>query len=327
MHTQAIGTGTLPLTGILLLILDSRTALAGAREGLTLILHTVIPALFPFFFLSTWLSCSSWDNPGPLLRFMGRLFRIPQGAQQLLIPAFLGGYPAGAHAVASLYNRNRLSKQSAQRLLGYCSNAGPSFLFGILGPMFPGSGWIWLLWGLHTAGALTAAYLLPGANESVPPASEEGSVSLQKVLEKSLRSMALVCGWIFLFRIMITFLNKWTAGLFHPEFRVLLSGLLELTNGCSLLLSVSDVRVRFLLGSLLISAGGLCVTAQTRTVTQGLELRYYLIGKAIQTVFCLCAGAALLFKLWYFLAVPAGMFLLLSVRREKTSRFPETSGV
>ena len=38
--------------GILVLILDSRTALAGAAQGLSLCLKTVIPSLFPFIFLS-----------------------------------------------------------------------------------------------------------------------------------------------------------------------------------------------------------------------------------------------------------------------------------
>ena len=35
--------------GMLVLILDSKTALAGAREGIDLCIRTVIPSLFPFF--------------------------------------------------------------------------------------------------------------------------------------------------------------------------------------------------------------------------------------------------------------------------------------
>ena len=38
--------------GMLALILDGRTAIEGARQGIGLCLRTVIPSLFPFFVLS-----------------------------------------------------------------------------------------------------------------------------------------------------------------------------------------------------------------------------------------------------------------------------------
>lgn len=327
MHTKSRLTEVLPIAGILLLILDSKTALSSAREGMELILSAVIPSLFPFFFLSIWLTSSSQDTSGALLRWLGRLFRIPQGREQLLIPAFLGGYPSGAQAVASLRSQNRITEQSAQRLLGYCNNAGPSFLFGIIGPMFPNAAWVWLLWGLHICGALIAAYLLPYKAETAVPPAQKKRASMQQVLSSAIRIMAAVCGWILLFRILLGFLNKWTGGYLSPEGRVICSGILELTNGCSLLMSVSDLRIRFLLCCGLVSMGGFCVTAQTMSVTRGLSLRYYCLGKTIQTVFCLCAGGALVFQRWYPLCIPAvaGMFLLL--KKEKTSSILRAAGV
>ena len=41
-------TGLTGAAGMLVLILDAKTALAGAKEGIQLCLYTVIPSLFPF---------------------------------------------------------------------------------------------------------------------------------------------------------------------------------------------------------------------------------------------------------------------------------------
>ena len=43
---------------MLALILDGRTAIDGARQGIELCLRTVIPSLFPFFVLSILLTSS-----------------------------------------------------------------------------------------------------------------------------------------------------------------------------------------------------------------------------------------------------------------------------
>ena len=45
-------TGFAAGAAMLMLILDGRTALTGAAEGIDLCIRTVIPALFPFFVLS-----------------------------------------------------------------------------------------------------------------------------------------------------------------------------------------------------------------------------------------------------------------------------------
>ena len=82
------------ILGMLLLILDSGRALRGASEGIRLCLCSVLPALLPFWVLSSLLTRLLWGSGGRVSRFLGRLFSIPVGAESLLIPAFLGGYPA-----------------------------------------------------------------------------------------------------------------------------------------------------------------------------------------------------------------------------------------
>jgi len=313
-------------SGILLLILDSKTALSCAQEGMQLIISTVIPSLFPFFFLSIWLTSSAGTVYFPLLQPLGRLFQMPNGTEYLLIPAFLGGYPAGAQAVASAWKQGAISKQTAERLLSFCSNAGPSFLFGILSAMFPEQNMVWLLWLLHILGAFWAGRcLLSPTSETITP-PDYNPKSFAQILNDTIHVMATVSGWVLLFRILIGFLNKWFLGRIPADVRVLLTGLTEMTNGCCSLHQIPDCDLRFIICCVILSCGGLCVTMQTLSVTNGLSMHYYVRGKLIQTTFAAAAGCVILYRNWTLLFLL--VFLLFSfANKRKKSSIPLPSGV
>ncbi len=304
--------------GMLILILDGRTAVEGARAGVELCLKTVIPALFPFFLLSVLLTSSFLGCSFALLRPLGRLFGMPKGGESLLIPAFLGGYPVGAQAVASAVQAGQLSAQAGARLLGFCNNAGPAFLFGIVGPMFPRAWMAWALWGIHIAGALTAALLLPGSDEMVS-LSPGKPLSLSAALRAALGVMATVCGWVVLLRVLIAFLSRWMLWLLPTAAQVAVIGLLELSNGCCALLAIEDVPLRFLICSGMLACGGLCVTMQTRSVAQGLSLEYYLPGKLVQTAVSLLLAGAAVSGTWPLDCAVAALFALVLGKRQKKS--------
>ena len=141
--------GIFAALGILILILDSKTALQGGIAGIEVCLMQVIPALLPFFVLTMLLSSAFTGANIPMLRPLGRLCRMPRGSESLLLLGLLGGYPAGAQSVAEAYRSGQLQRQDAQRLLSFCSNAGPSFLFGFASVVFPYS---WLPWVASSEG-------------------------------------------------------------------------------------------------------------------------------------------------------------------------------
>ena len=266
--------------GMLLLILDGKTALVGAQEGLALCLRTVIPALFPFFVLSSLLAGSL---RGKFFRPLGKLFHYPAGMESLLVPGILGGYPAGAQAIAQCRQMGRISKPQAERMLAFCNNAGPSFLFGMIGPQFSSPFVPWLLWGIHLVGAFCASGMFSDHTEIVSKPIPVSAISLPQALNKGLTTTAIVCGWVILFRILITFLNRWILWLFPTWMQIFVTGLLELSNGCCNLMLVENEGLRFLLCAAMLGCGGLCVTMQTASVTDGLSLRYYGLGKLMQT--------------------------------------------
>lgn len=300
--------------GMLIFILDGKTALSGAATGVELCLHTVIPSLFPFLMLSS-VVMETGSSFG-LLRPLGRLFRIPRGAEAILVPSLLGGYPVGARAVGDAYAAGQLSSEEAQRLLAYCNNAGPGFIFGMAGALFPRPVFAWTLWAVHLAGALMTAWLLPGPVGTVHSAPKKAERPLPEILSSSIKVMALICGWVVLFRVVLAFLGRWLFWALPIPVQVLLSGLLELTNGCCLLPVVEDVRLRFALCAAMLALGGLCVAMQTVSVTRGLPLRYFFLGKVMQAVFSLglCLGGA-----WALAALFLSLLLLFLFRQKRSS--------
>lgn len=308
---------------MLLLILDGKTALTGARTGVLLCFQTVIPALFPFLVLSNVLMGMSCG----FLRPLGRLCHMPKGAQALLVPAFLGGYPVGAQSVAAAWRAGTLQKEEAEEMLAFCNNAGPSFLFGLVASMFPKPWMIWALWGIHVVSAILAAQLMPSDRGRAVSLSSQQGGKLPDVLPHAVRVMGIICGWVVLFRVVIAFLQRWVFFMLPLEAQVWLTGLLELTNGCCELPLLSSVELRFTLCSGMLAAGGLCVSMQTASVTTGLSLRQYYKGKGLQTVFSLLLSLCLFDGLPTILAASLLFFGITLLKKPKRAGIPAKAGV
>lgn len=271
----------LPACGMMILILDSQTAVQGAIEAVNLCINCVIPSLFPFFVLSILLT-SGILNSNNRQNESIKIFRQPANA--LFIAGLLGGYPTGAQAVAEAYRNGHLSKKTAHRLLGFCSNAGPAFIFGITAQFFS-EGYIpWMLWLIHIISALIVRAIIPKKVDERDLPRSGDRITLQQAFTRSLYTMASVCGWITLFRVLISFLERWFLWLLPQTAVIMVSGMLELTNGIILLQKVQSDAVRFICCSVLIAFGGCCVWMQTTSVTGDLGTGWYFPGKLMQSL-------------------------------------------
>lgn len=271
--------------GMLALILDSKTAFSGGAAGVELCIRTVIPSLFPFLYLSGIFAASFSGSPGFLLRLLGKGFRLPPEISFVLVPALLGGYPVGAQCIYHAYRSGLLPKNQAECLLSYCSNIGPAFLFGILPLKFSRKSLVWMVWAIQLLSIWTASRFF-GTASRIPPAAAAKKEEASRLpgIDSALQAMLKICGWVILFRVVIGFLDKWFLHDAAPERRVLLMGIIELSNGCCALNQIVQEKTRFVICNVLLALGGLCVAYQTSSVCPGLRLRYYYAGKLLQAV-------------------------------------------
>jgi hypothetical protein len=150
---------------------------------------------------------------------------------------------------------------------------------------FPGRKFVWLLWLIHISSAILTAFSLPVTGEISSTSHPVNRTENQSVILSSARAMCLVCCWVILFRILITFLNRWFFWPLPLWMQVFLMVVLELTNGCCSLMLILDVNVRFVLCACILAFGGICVLLQTISVTKGLSVRSYVKGKLLQTLY------------------------------------------
>lgn len=302
---RRILTAAISASVMLLLILKPNIAIAGAKDGIDLCIKTVIPSLFPYFVLSALLTNAMTGIHAPIFAPLGRLCGIPQGSEILLLTGLLGGYPVGAQAVTQAWRNGQLSTQDARRMLGFCSNAGPAFFFGILTIQFQSRLIVVILWMIHTLSAILVGALLPGRNRAkilLPPADEIG---ISGAVRRSVGVTATVCAWIVLFRIILAFL-----GALLPM-NAAANGLLELANGCCDLWRIDNITARFLTASVMLAFGGVCVCMQTVSATSGLGLGMYLPGKLLQSAFSAALSLLISPVLFEDVVISDAMYLML----------------
>ena len=305
---------------ILALILDAGTAVSAAGRGLQLCLETVVPSLFPFLVaarLFTGSGAAQWCARvlGPV---MGPAFGLPSNGAAAVVLGLLGGYPVGAQTAASLYGSGQLTRKEAEQLLAFCSNAGPAFIFGMVGGLF-GSGKIAaVLFAIHIISAVLTGLAFRTRGRQVPAATGRAVQPPAKQLDFSammagaVKTMGLICGCIILFHVITAFLTRALGTWMPPAVEIGLSGLLELTSGCSRLPQLEAAGLRYCMASGFLAFGGLCVWLQTKSVIApyGLTGRHYLAGKVIQGTIAvlLTWGIQVLFPSWLPRSLPAAAF-------------------
>lgn len=336
MNHRPIHTPIAASIAMLVLILDSVTALSGAKSGIEICLQSVIPALFPFFVLSILLTSGLTGRSLSILHPFATLTGIPVGSESILLTGLLGGYPVGAQSVSTAHRMGALTDSEAARMTVFCNNPGPAFIFGMTAAFLPSPGYAWLLWLILIFSALLTALILPGRTNrriTLPPSNPP---TIPQALTASLKIMASVCGWVVMFRVLLAFLQRWVFWLLPEWLQALLIGILELTNGCVSLSQVEHIGLRFLLCAGMLSFGGLCVWLQTLSVADTIGLRKYLPGKLLQST--IAVVLALLSQhllpehaqldiptpLWVIISL---FFVLFLPFRQKSSSIPAEAGV
>lgn len=302
---------------LFLMIISPDSVSQSVRESITLCLNSVIPSLFPFMIISGFISNNLTGLRIPLLSSLGKLCKIPEGQESLLAIGFLGGYPIGAKNVYNAYRLSILSKDSAERLIAFCSNAGPSFIFGILGSLFTSPLVPWVLWFIHIFTAILVGITLPGRIEESKYQTVSSNANIHSVIGQCIKSIGVICTWIIIFRglndiFLVRFQHK------IPDLPVtILKGLLELTNGCISLYSIELTEgAKFMIASVFLSFGGICVIMQTASVTGHLRINKYIYGKLLQSTYSLLLSAFLqivLFDKNQQIHIPTIVTVILSV--------------
>lgn len=296
------------------LLLWPEQAVAAARDGLRLCGNVIVPSLFPFFVLSSLvveLGLSRYL--GRLFqRFMVPLFRVNGVCASALALGFVGGYPVGARTAIALYRSGQCTKTETERLLAFCNNSGPAFIFGVVGAGIFRSGPVGLLLYLtHVAASLAVGLLFRFYKPHDGPASPRGRGSIQfqtgnagaaftRSVTGALSGILNICAFVICFTVILRLLTlcgaldlaaEVLAFLFRPLgldriwARRLLTGVVELSSGVTAL-SGGAISGRLSMAAFMLGWAGLSVHCQVLAFLgdSGLSMGTYLSGKLLHGI-------------------------------------------
>ena len=295
------------------LVIFPSQMVSAAKDGVDMCFNVIIPSLFPFFVLSSLtVELGVAEKLGRLLApLMRPLFNVGGACASALVLGFIGGYPVGAKTVINLYENGECSKTEAERMLSFCNNSGPAFIFGVVGAGIFSSGTIGLILYLaHIAASVCVGLVfrrwgsggITRHEASIPRATTPFPEAFVTSVRSSFMSALGICGFVIFFTVLIKLLFISGIMVFIAEalggalsflginsqwVSRLLTGLIELTSGVWSLREVSgQVAASVAMAAFMLGWAGLSVHCQVLSFigNSGISVRTYVIGKFLHGV-------------------------------------------
>ncbi len=288
---------------ITLYFINAQAVSEGVRSGLAVCAVTLIPSLFPFMILCSFLVTSRLgdrlsDAFSPVTE---RFFRLPSYMGSVFILSLIGGFPAGAKMISEMYRAGRIDSSIASRMLCFCVNAGPAFLITAVGSrMFGNAAAGVLLFTSQTAASIVLAFLtrlLPTKQTEVDPVQAKTKPlmpSFVSSVKTAADAMFSVCAFVTAFSAVISFIDSLNIaevldGLiaFAPKgfADAILNGLFEVTLGCAKSPDIGGTLSLYF-ACAICSFGGLSVMGQALSFFSALPVKTlpYLLSRPIHMV-------------------------------------------
>lgn len=276
---------------------EADKAMYAVKSALTVCAQTVIPALFPFFVISSFMVNTGFvGGMGKLAAPAAKcLFKISGSGAVVFVMGILCGYPTGAKMVSELYENRQISKNEAVRLLPFCNNSGPLFVIGAVGTGMLGSVELGVaLYAVHVLSAvLTGIFMSFFSKRSIEYhntvfISVNPGKAFSDAVCRAVQTMLNVCGFVVFFAVVRQFLSQLIFKMLGTGVLGLaLSGMAEVTLGaadicsCGLKLPTTMILLSGVLGF-----GGICVLLQVYGIVShtGLGMKTYVLGKLFQMI-------------------------------------------
>ncbi len=272
MSKSAVRTvNILKAIGIFLLciaaLLFSKECSKGAENGIRLCLATLVPSLFPFMVLASYITESGIaEKIGKHLSWITKpLFGLDGSFASAIILSLVGGYPVGAKSINSLYGKGVASESECKRASLFLVCSGPGFLINFVGTQIYGSEKIGLiLFGSQCVSVFIIGFVLKFVYRNKSDNNSELEISINtpqkgdalvKSVLDGVKGMFAICAFVVLFSAFTEiFCSHITDKNIQPPFLIL-------TEICGAITEVSkDLPIEVVAFSA--GFGGLCVHFQ-----------------------------------------------------------------
>jgi len=246
-----------------LLFRFSNLVFSATAKGVEICKDTLLPSLFPFMILASFLSyCGANQIISTLFLPITKLLSLPASAGGIWFASFVGGFPSGAASVCALYEIKCIDRSFAEKIIPCCVCSGPAFLIIAVGKVLLNSYYIGLLLFVsQVISVIILTALFCKDSENIAAAQQKHlpfSVSLVSAVNRSTSSMLSIFSFVILFSVLVELALHC-----FPQLSVI-SSLFEVTIGCKMIseqLTFPILPIAFLTGF-----GGISVCLQVVSI-------------------------------------------------------------
>lgn len=296
---------------LLIMLASPDICITAAKNGLLLWFNKVLPSLLPFMILINILSnlnsikkISNFATP-----LTKKMWGLPGSSLFAFIMGLIAGYPMGGKVVRELYKNKALSHSEAQKTLCFTNNCSPLFIIGTIGTiMLHDTSIGYFLVFIHFLSAIIMSFILASYETTPFPTPQPSQGSKKSVhsfsslfnesVKNSMDTIVYVGGYIIFFSVIagIIYSSPITLTLLKSPilhnmpssyFFGLLSGILELANGVSMVCTSSNVSIYSIsILAFITGFGGICIHFQTSYILDGCSFSFlpYIISKVLQGI-------------------------------------------
>jgi sporulation integral membrane protein YlbJ len=296
---------------IILFILNINQCISAAIDGCKLWYKSILPTTFPFIVICNLLIY--YDGISLYSKFLGPLICRPLGLSKNcsfpIVASILCGYPLGAKYCVDLYSTDYIEKEEYERLLNIASNVGPLFLIGsVAGTLLENISLGYILLIGNYLSLLFIGFITKKKRTNIKLSSHSYSkhetvnfgTSIKNAIQNGINTTFSIGGFIVIFSVVISLIksNSYFYIIFEQletffslpigTLYSLFLGSIEMTNGCSIISTVSlPLELKLSIISFLCSFSGLAVIAQVSSFVSETKINYskYIFFKLIQGIF------------------------------------------
>ena len=277
-------TALLSAVFIALLLFDTSAYKQSVTDGLNACGNVLVPSLFPFLFLSSFIVESDGLSAfTKRLGFLCRILRISNEGILALILCLIGGFPVGAKTVSTLYREKKITYEEAKKLSYCCVGAGPGFMITFVGQgIFHSKELGIMLFFSNMLGVLFTFFIQRKSTFEIRDNhSQLRRKSIGEALvtstESAVRATLSMCGFVVLFIVINNLLSL------VPFWNGYLASMLEITGGT--INYAQNMRFEFV--GALIGFGGICVHFQIFAIIKDIKINkaYFVMMRVLQGLF------------------------------------------
>lgn len=258
--------------------------------AVNLFLNRVFVSLFPMFILNDFLiNCGLpilfYHMFNPLFK---KLFKTSGTCAYVFIMSLISGTPSQAVILKNLVATKLITTEEANHFMMFTYFSNPLFLVMMLSVIFPTNTAIKLIF-IHYFSNIIIGLIVrnkaPLNIENITINQIINKTTLTNSISKAMSTLLMILGTI-VFYILLTYIIINVLPV-HGIFKVLVSGVLEITNGLHMLVSYTATsKIKEILAVAIISFGGLSIHTQINALIEDTDISYtyFLKGRIMQTI-------------------------------------------